>query len=126
MAVDKFMPEMHLRQPGFTYSAYGSFSKNKEQIEKFKVKGYWKCVDRNEIHKVCFQHDMPYVDFKGLPRRTVAHKISCNKAFKMLKIQNMDIKLKLLQTFIKLLMRKLLVQTEKQELIWMYFVKTKN
>ena len=40
LAVDKFMPEMHLRQPGFTYSAYGSFSKNKEQIEKFKVKGY--------------------------------------------------------------------------------------
>ena len=32
---DKFMPEMHLRQPGFTYTACGSFTKNKERIEKF-------------------------------------------------------------------------------------------
>ena len=33
---DKFMPEMHLRQPGFTYSACGPFLKNKERIKKFK------------------------------------------------------------------------------------------
>ena len=32
---DKFMPEMHLKQPGFTYSACGPFTKNKERIEKF-------------------------------------------------------------------------------------------
>ena len=31
---DKFMPEMHLRQPGFTYSACGSFTSNKERIKK--------------------------------------------------------------------------------------------
>ena len=31
----KFMPEMHLKQPGFTYSACGRFTKNKERIEKF-------------------------------------------------------------------------------------------
>ena len=30
---DKFMPEMHLKQPGFTYSACGLFTKNKERIE---------------------------------------------------------------------------------------------
>ena len=29
---DKFMPEMHLKQPGFTYSAWGPFTKNKERI----------------------------------------------------------------------------------------------
>ena len=32
---DKFIPEMHLKQPGFTYSACGAFTKNKERIEKF-------------------------------------------------------------------------------------------
>ena len=32
---DKFMPEMHLRQPGFTYSAFGPFTENKERIQKF-------------------------------------------------------------------------------------------
>ena len=26
---DKFMPEIHLKQPGFTYSAYGPFIRNK-------------------------------------------------------------------------------------------------
>ena len=33
---DKFMPEMLLRQPGFTYKAYRPFTKNKERIQKFK------------------------------------------------------------------------------------------
>ena len=28
---DKFVPELHLRQPGFTYSAYGSFTKHRER-----------------------------------------------------------------------------------------------
>ena len=32
---DKFMPEMYLKQPGFTYSACGPCTKNKERIEKF-------------------------------------------------------------------------------------------
>ena len=36
LASDKFMPEMHLKQPGFTYSACGPFTKNKERIQKFK------------------------------------------------------------------------------------------
>ena len=41
-AGDKFMPEMHLKQPAslgkprFTYSACGTFIKNKERIQKFK------------------------------------------------------------------------------------------
>ena len=39
LAGDKFMPEMHLRQPRFTYSARGSFTKNKERIKIFKETG---------------------------------------------------------------------------------------
>ena len=38
LAKDKFMPEMHLRQPGFTYSACGIFTKNKERTQKLKNK----------------------------------------------------------------------------------------
>ena len=34
LAGDKFMPELHLKQPGFTYSACGPFIRNKERIEK--------------------------------------------------------------------------------------------
>ena len=41
---DKFMPEMHLKQPGFTYSACGPFTKNKERIEKFMQAGNTKIL----------------------------------------------------------------------------------
>ena len=39
LAGDKFMPEMYLKQPGFTYSACGPFTKNKQKIQKFKETG---------------------------------------------------------------------------------------
>ena len=39
LAGDKFTPEMNLKQPGFTYSACGPFTKNKEKIQKFKETG---------------------------------------------------------------------------------------
>ena len=59
LACDKFLPEMHLKQPGFTYSVCGPFTKNKERIKKFKSYIY-----KNELDKACFQHDMAYGDFK--------------------------------------------------------------
>ena len=57
---DKFMPEMHLRQPGFTYSTCGPFTKNKERIEKFMKSGKTDFIYKNELDKACFQHDMAY------------------------------------------------------------------
>ena len=47
-AEDKFMPGMHLKQPRFTYSACGSFTKDKERIQKFKETGDTNCIYRNE------------------------------------------------------------------------------
>ena len=58
------MPEMDFKQrtalgkPGFTYSACGPFTKNKERIHNFKETGDTKYIYRNEFDKVCFQHDM--------------------------------------------------------------------
>ena len=60
------MPEMHLRQPGFTYIGCGPFTKNKERIQKFKQTGVSRYIYRNELDKACFQHDMAYEDFKDL------------------------------------------------------------
>ena len=40
------MPEMHLKQPGFTYSACGSFTKNKERIENFMNTGKRNYIDK--------------------------------------------------------------------------------
>ena len=54
LAGDKFMPEMHLKQPGLTYSASGPFTKNKKGIQKFKEIGDAKYIYKNEIRKACF------------------------------------------------------------------------
>ena len=67
---DKFMPEMHLRQPGFTYSACGPFTKNKERIEKFMQTGNTDFIYRNELDKACFQHDMAYGKSKDSIRQS--------------------------------------------------------
>ena len=43
---DKFMPELHLKQPGFTYSACGPFIKSKEKVQKFKETGDTKYLEK--------------------------------------------------------------------------------
>ena len=58
------MPEMHLRQPGFTCSDCGPFSKNKERIKKFKEIGVSRYIYQNELDKAYFQQDISYGDFK--------------------------------------------------------------
>ena len=81
LAGDKCMPEMHLKQPGFTYSACGPFTKNKEKIQKYKETGDTNYIYKNELDKPCFQHDMAYGDFKDLARRTASDKVLRDKSF---------------------------------------------
>ena len=81
LAGDKFMPEMHLKQPGFTYSACGPITKNKERIQKFKETGDTSHIYKKELDKTCFQYDMAYGDFKDLKRRTFSDKVFRDKAF---------------------------------------------
>ena len=85
LAGDKFMPKMHLKQPGSTYSACGPFTKNKERIQKFKETGDTSYIYKNELDKACFQHDMAYGDFKDLKRRTFSDKVLKDKAFNFAK-----------------------------------------
>ena len=85
MAGDKLMPEVHLRQLGFTYSFQGAFTKTKERIKKFKETGDSRYINQNELDKVCFQHDMVYRNFKDLTRRTAFDKILRDKAFHVAK-----------------------------------------
>ena len=79
------MPKMHLKQPGFTYSACGPFSKNKGRIQKFKETGHTTYIYRNELDKTCFQHDMAYGDFKDIAKRTATDKALRDKAFNIAK-----------------------------------------
>ena len=80
-AGDKFMPEMHLRQPQFVYSACCPFTRHKERIKKFKQTGDTRYIYRNELDKACFQHDSAYADHKDLITRTEADKVLRDKAY---------------------------------------------
>ena len=80
---EKFMPEMHLKQPGFTYSAFGPFTKNKERIGKFMQTANADFIYRNKLDKVCFQHDMAYGKTKDLTKRTQSDKDFRDRAFKI-------------------------------------------
>ena len=83
LAVDKFMPEMHLKHLRFTYSTCGPFTNNKERIEKFMQTGNTDFICKNELDRACFQHDMAYEDFKDLKKITQSDKVLRDKAFKI-------------------------------------------
>ena len=74
------MPEMHLRQPRFVYSACDPFTRHKERIKEFKRTGDTRYIYRNELDKGCFQHDSVYADHKDLINRTEADKVLRGKA----------------------------------------------
>ena len=75
LAGDKFMAEMHLRQPKFVYSTCGPFTIHRERIKKFKQTGDTHYIYRNDLEKACFQHDYAYADNKDLINRTKADKV---------------------------------------------------
>ena len=88
LAGDKFMLEIHLQQPGFTYSACGSFTKNKERIQKFKETGNKSYIYKNDLDKTFFQHGMAYGDFKDMKR--ASDKVLRDTAFNIAKNPKYD------------------------------------
>ena len=83
LAGDKFMPQMHLRQLGFIYSACGPFIKNKDRIEKFIQTGNKNFVYKNDLDKACFQHDIAYGKYKDLTERIQSDKFLRDEAFEI-------------------------------------------
>ena len=85
-----FIPEMHLKQPGFTQGASTEFTKNKikKEFKYKKKKGDTKYIYRNVLDKACFQHEKAYGDFNDSERRTVPDKVLNEKIviFKILNI----------------------------------------
>ena len=87
---DIFMPEIHLRQPQFTYSACGPFTKHEQRIQKFKETGDTNSIYMNELDKACFTHDATYSDSTDLTKRTTADKNLKNRAFDIAKDPKYD------------------------------------
>ena len=90
LAGDTFMPEIHLRQPGFTYSACGPFTRNKQRVQTFMQRRDTNYMDKNKLDKACFQHDMAYGKCKDLEERTQSEKVLKDKAFAISNNPNYD------------------------------------
>ena len=71
------MPEMHLRQLQFVYSACGPFT----DIKNTRLLGDTRYIFRNELDKACFQHNSAYADHKDLINRTKSDKVLRDKAY---------------------------------------------
>ena len=87
---DKLMPELHLKHPGFTYSACGPFTKHREIIQKFREIDNLKHLDRNELDKGCFAHDAAYSDSKDLPKGTISEKILKDRTYEIARNRGYD------------------------------------
>ena len=78
---DKFMPEMHLRQPKFVCSACGPFNRHKERIKEFKRTGDTRLLYRNELDKACFKHDAAYAKYRDVENRLISDQKLRNSAY---------------------------------------------
>ena len=81
LAGNKFMPEMHLRQPHFVYSACGPFTRHKERMKGFKLTGNTRLLYRNELDKACFKHDAAYAKYKDVENRLISDQKLRNNAY---------------------------------------------
>ena len=70
LAGDKYMSEMHLKQPGFTYSACDKFSKSKVKTQKFDQTAHTNYIYENNLYKPCFKYDMACGKYRDLNKRT--------------------------------------------------------
>ena len=83
LAGAEFMPKMHLKQPGFTYSACGPFTENNQRIKESMHTGDTSYIYRNDLDKACFQHDKTYGKYKDLTNRTQSVRVLRDKAFEI-------------------------------------------
>ena len=87
---DKFMPEYHLKQPGFNYSDCGLFTKHRERIQKFREAGNLIHLHRNKLDKVCFDHDAAYSDSIDSTERIVSDKTLKYRPYEIAANRNYD------------------------------------
>ena len=82
---NKFIPELHLKQPGFTYCACRSFNKYHKRIQTFRAASNLKHLYKNELDKGCFAHDVPYFDSKDLAKIkiTISDKILNDRSYEI-------------------------------------------
>ena len=81
MTRNKFNPEQHLKQPRFTYSDCGKFTKHRKRItETVNLKH----LHQRELDKSCFPQDTAYSDINNVAMRTISSKCFKKKAYKII------------------------------------------
>ena len=80
---DKLMPELHIKQIGYTYIAFGPFTEHQERIQKFRETGNLKHLYRKELGKASFAHDATYSDSKDLAKRTISDNMLKDKRYEI-------------------------------------------
>ena len=79
----KFIPELYIRQPEFTYSDFGPFTKHYDRIQKFRETVNTMHIYQNELDKACFAHNTAYSYSKGFAKRTISDKILKDRAYEI-------------------------------------------
>ena len=80
---NKFIPEFHLKQAGFTWSTCGPFTKHHERIQKFRETSNLKHLNQKELDKASFAQSEVYSDSKDLAKRTISDKILEDRPYKI-------------------------------------------
>ena len=87
----KFMPELHLKRPGFTDRACGPFTKHRERIQTFRETDNLKHLYGNNLDKACFAHDAAYSHSKDLAKRNISGKILKDRAYEIARNRNYNV-----------------------------------
>ena len=87
---DKRLRELRLKQPGFTYSSCGAFTKRRERFQKFRETGHVKHLYAKELGKAYFTHDAAYCACKNLAKRTISDKVLKGRAYEIARNCNYD------------------------------------
>ena len=90
MTGDKFLPELHLKQTGFTYSTCGPFTKHCDRIQKFRETGNLRHLYGNALDKACFANNSEYSYSKDLRKRTISDKVLRDKVYEIARERNYD------------------------------------
>ena len=77
------MSELRLRWSGFICSAWKTFTKYCERIQKFKVTGDLSYIYKSKLDKACFAHYAAYANSKDLVKRTVSCKVLKNSTYEI-------------------------------------------
>ena len=84
------MTELHLKQPEFSYSVCGTFTKHCKRIQIFRETGNLKHLYRNKLDKSCFAHGAAYSESKNLAKRSISDRILKDGAYEITRNHGYD------------------------------------